>query len=66
MTEERGKTHGYVKLLALSIDHFESRIIMERNTNSQADIDAFTDKYRTNSNIIVLVLYIEINDHEIF
>ena len=48
MVEGKVVSHGYIKLLALSIGHLETEIIMGRNTNSQYDIDAFKalKKYR--------------------
>ena len=41
MYEDNVVSNGYIKLLALSIGHLETEIIMERNTNSQHDIDFF-------------------------
>jgi len=32
---------GYIKLVALSIDSFETQIIYERNTNLQKDVSDF-------------------------
>lgn len=37
--------YGYIKLLALEVDHMETTILMERNTNSQYDIDEFKELY---------------------
>ena len=45
MYEDRVVSNGYIKLLALNIGHLETEIIMERNTNSQHDIDFFKEKY---------------------
>ena len=45
MYEDKVVSNGYIKLLALSVGHLETEIIMEQNTNSQQDIDSFKEKY---------------------
>ena len=53
MVEGNVVSHGYIKLLALSIGHLETEIIMERNTNSQHDIDTFKEKYGNIKSVII-------------
>ena len=44
MVADKVVTDGYIKLLALSVSHLMTEIIMEKNTNCQEDIDAFREK----------------------
>ena len=50
-------TTGYIKLLALSVGHLETEIIMEKNTNSKEEIDAFREKYGNIKTIIIFVIH---------
>ena len=59
MYEDRVVSNGYIKLLALSIGHLETEIIMERNTNSQYDIDAFKEKYGNIKSVIIFVIHMD-------
>ena len=66
MVEGNVVSHGYIKLLALSIGHLETEIIMERNTNSQYDIDAFKEKYGSIKSVIIFVIHMEYDDNIMF
>ena len=50
-------TNGYIKLLALSVSHLMTEIIMEKNTNCQEDIDAFREKYENIKGVIIFVIH---------
>lgn len=65
MVENKAVSHGYIKLIALSIDHLETNIIMERNTNSQEDIDSFKEKYGGIKNILIFVIHMEFDENDI-
>ena len=65
MVENKAVSHGYIKLIALSIDHLETNIIMERNTNSQEDIDLFKEKYGGIKNILIFVIHMEFDENDI-
>lgn len=65
MVEAKVVSHGYIKLLALSIDHLETNIIMEKNTNSQEDIDSFKEKYGGIKNILIFVIHMEYEKNDI-
>ena len=65
MTQEKVVTNGYIKLLALSISHLETEIIMERNTNNQQDIDSFKEKYGGIKNILIFVMHMEFEENDI-
>ena len=66
MFEEKVVTHGYIKLLALSIGHLETEIIMERNTNSQYDIDVFKEKYGNIKSVIIFVIHMDFDKDIMF
>lgn len=53
---------GYIKLLALDIDHLETTILMERNTNYQCDIDEFKELYGGKQNVIIFIIHMNWND----
>ena len=55
-------TDGYVKLLALSVGHLETEIVMEKNTNSKEDIDAFREKYGNIKTIIIFIIHMNTGD----
>ena len=59
MYGDRVVSNGYIKLLALSIGHLETEIIMERNTNSQHDINAFKEKYGNIKSVIIFVIHMD-------
>ena len=59
MYEEKVVAHGYIKLLALSIGHLETEIIMERNTNNQHDIDVFKEKYGNIKSVIIFIIHMD-------
>ena len=52
-------TDGYIKLLALSVGHLETEIVMEQNTNCQEDIDAFREKYGNIKSIIIFIIHMD-------
>ena len=66
MFEEKVVSHGYIKLLALNIGHLETEIIMERNTNSQYDIDAFKEKYGNIKSVIIFVIHMDYDNDIMF
>ena len=59
-------TDGYIKLLALSVSHLMTEIIMEKNTNCQEDIEAFREKYGNIKTIIIFIIHMETCDDIVF
>ena len=59
-------TNGYIKLLALSVSHLMTEIIMEKNTNCQEDIDAFREKYGNIKSIIIFVIHMDYDNDIMF
>lgn len=57
MVVEKVVTDGYIKLLALSVSHLMTEIIMEKNTNCQEDIDSFRNKYGNIKSIIIFIIH---------
>ena len=57
MVADKVVTNGYIKLLALSVSHLMTEIIMEKNTNCQEDIDAFREKYGNIKSIIIFIIH---------
>ena len=57
MMDNKVVTDGYIKLLALSVSHLMTEIIMEKNTNCQEDIDAFREKYGNIKTIIIFIIH---------
>ena len=57
MMDNKVVTDGYVKLLALSVSHLMTEIIMEKNTNCQEDVDAFREKYGNIKSIIIFIIH---------
>ena len=57
MVADKVVTDGYIKLLALSVGHLETEIVMEKNTNSKEEIDAFREKYGNIKSIIIFIIY---------
>ena len=66
MYEDRVVSNGYIKLLALNIGHLETEIIMERNTNSQHDIDSFKEKYGNIKSVIIFVIHMDYDNDIMF
>ena len=66
MVEGKVVSHGYIKLLALSIGHLETEIIMERNTNNQHDIDVFKEKYGNIKSVIIFVIHMDYDNDIMF
>ena len=66
MVANKVVTDGYIKLLALSVSHLMTEIIMEKNTNSQEDIDAFREKYGNIKTIIIFIIHMEACDDIVF
>lgn len=54
---------NYIKLLSIRIDHFESHIVDEKNTNSIEDIEKFIERYDNRPGLKVII--IQMNDMEI-
>ena len=59
-------TDGYIKLLALSVGHLETEIVMEKNTNCQEDVDAFRNKYGNIKSIIIFIIHMDYDDDIMF
>ena len=66
MVADKVVTDGYIKLLALSVSHLMTEIIMEKNTNCQEDIDAFREKYGNIKTIIIFVIHMNKCDDIVF
>lgn len=66
MFDEKVVSTGYIKLLALSIGHLETEIIMERNTNSQEDIEAFKQKYGNIKSVIIFIMHMDYDNDIMF
>ena len=66
MVSNKVITNGYIKLLALSVGHLETEIVMEKNTNCQEDIDAFREKYGNIKTIIIFIIHMEACDDIVF
>ena len=66
MVSNKDVTNGYIKLLALSVGHLETEIVMEKNTNCQEDIDAFRKKYGNIKTIIIFIIHMGTCDDIVF
>lgn len=66
MVSNKVVTDGYIKLLALSVGHLETEIVMEKNTNCQEDIEAFREKYGNIKTIIIFIIHMDICDDIVF
>ena len=66
MVADKVVNEGYIKLLALNIGHLETEIIMERNTNSQYDIDVFREKYENIKGVIIFVIHMDYDNDIMF
>lgn len=53
---------GYIKLLALDIDHLETTILMEVNTNCQRDIDDFKASYANKKSIVIFIIHMNLDE----
>ena len=66
MVADKVVNEGYIRLLALSVSHLMTEIIMEKNTNCQEDIDAFREKYGNIKTIIIFIIHMEACDDIVF
>ena len=66
MVSDKVVSNGYIKLLALSVGHLETEIVMEQNTHRQEDIDAFRDKYGNIKTIIIFIIHMDYCDDIVF
>ena len=66
MVASKVVTQGYIKLLELSVGHLETEIVMEKNTNSQEDVDAFREKYGNIKTIIIFIIHMDCCDDIVF
>lgn len=66
MVADKVVSNGYLKLLALSVGHLETEIVMEKNTNCQEDIDAFRNKYGNIKSIIIFIIHMDYDDDIVF
>lgn len=55
---ERYVITGYVKMIAISLDDFESEIIDEHNTNYIQDIETFREKYGNKDYIKCMFIHV--------
>ena len=47
---------NYLKLICLHVDHFESSIVDEVNTNSYQDLEMFVEKYKPEKGCKVIII----------
>lgn len=47
---------NYIKLICIRIDHFESFIVSELNTNSAEEIERFMDRYSNREGLKVIIV----------
>lgn len=66
MGTDKVVTTGYIKLLALSVGHLETEIVMEKNTNCQEDIDTFREKYGNIKTIIIFIIHMDYDSDIVF
>lgn len=66
MVADKVVSNGYIKLLALSVGHLETEIVMEKNTNCQEDIDVFKEKYSNIKTIIIFIIHMDYDDDIVF
>lgn len=50
------KIKNYIKLLCIHIDHFESQIIDECNTDNFEEIEQFIYKYQKQKNLKIVII----------
>ena len=65
MINQKITEKGYIKLIAINVDHFESKIIDEKNVNYINDYDNFINKYSHRNGICCFSLYIQYKDGDI-
>lgn len=65
MINQKITDKGYIKLIAINVDHFESNIIDEKNVNYINDYDNFINKYSHRNGICCFSLYIQYKDGDI-
>ena len=65
MINQKITEKGYIKLIAINVDHFESKIIDEKNVNYITDYDNFINKYSHRNGICCFSLHIEYIDGDI-
>ena len=65
MINQKITDNGYIKLIAINVDHFESKIIDEKNVNYINDYDNFINKYSHRNGICCFSLYIQYKDGDI-
>ena len=56
---------GYIKLIAIDVDHFKSKIIDEKNVNYINNYDDFINKYSHKDGIYCFYLCIQYKDGDI-
>ena len=66
MIADKVVNEGYIKLLALSVSHLMTEIIMEKNTNCKDDIDAFREKYGNIKSIIIFIIHMDKCDNIVY
>ena len=66
MVTDKVVNEGYIKLLAISVSHLMTEIIMEKNTNCKEDIDAFREKYGNIKSIIIFIIHMETCDDIVY
>lgn len=47
---------GYIKLLCIEVNNFESKVIDEKNTDSPTEIERFVDKYKYQDKYKILII----------
>lgn len=50
------KIKNYVKLLCVRIDHFESQIVDEYNTDNFEEVEQFIYKYKKQKNLKIVII----------
>lgn len=53
---------NYIKLLCIRVDHFESFLVAEKNTNSSDEIEEFINRYKDVNG--VKMIFIKMNSME--
>ena len=50
---------NYIKLLCIRIDHFESSIVSEKNTNQIDEIEDFINRYDNRDGLKIVIIQME-------
>ena len=50
------KISNYIKLLCINIDHFESQIVDEYNTDNFEEVEQFIYKYQKQKNLKIVII----------